>query len=423
MGCSKEPERLTIVFSNDTMGKIRSCGCPKNDLGGLGRRATFVHAVRDTAQHLLVLDAGDFFGTQINYGKEKADLTMKSMKLMGYDALVPGEAEFSLGMDYFRERVRDLSLPAILANVYDAQTGKQLFPSHKIVSFPGGLRVGLVGVIGEKIALPPQVDAGTIEIKSPLSRVRAVIETLRPEVDLIVILAHMGFTEARNLAMNQNGIDIIIFGHDGRPSRSTRIFNGAYLLQVPKEGKYIGIASASLGPEKKILRLLADQQPISNVFADDEAVVKLFKAYDIDIALKENATLPTGVTHPGQTVRKPFVTAEKCKECHERIYDAWQRTSHASAFDTLEVGSRGFDRDCTPCHSTGFYDVGGFVNSASTPSLKHVQCEACHGNGHDHSDDPEKKMGKNAQTSCAVCHTDEWSPSFDFAASWRKIAH
>lgn len=423
-GCSrKEPDRLTIIFSNDTMGKIRSCGCPKNDLGGLGRRTTFIHAVRDTARALLVVDGGDFFGMQINYGKEKADLTMKSMVLMGYDAAVPGEAEFSLGADYLHTRAGEIGLPLLACNIMDAGSGKPLFPSYKVVTYPDGLRIGLIGVFGEKMQMPPQVEPGTLRIASPLQRVRAIMEKLQPETDLIVVIAHMEFHGARELAQKQDGIDLIVYGHHGRPMRTTRQINGAYLLQVPREGKYVGIATAILGPDRRIESLAVKQQPMSKEFSDDEAVVKLFDAYDINIALKEKSVMPTGVTDPSRTVRKPFVTAGRCKECHEAIFESWRTTRHAAAFDTLIALSRNYDRDCTPCHTTGFYNIGGFVNAATTPDLVNVQCEACHGNGFDHSAHPGTKTAGLAHDSCMPCHTEEWSPAFDATAEWRKIAH
>lgn len=422
-GCSKKPERLTIVFSNDMMGKIRSCGCPSNDLGGMGRMATLVKTVRDTAGAVLLLDGGDFFGTEINYGKEKADLTMKSMELMKYDGVVPGETEFGLGTEYFVRRAREVRLPVVLANVFDARTDSLLFPPHTVVTLSGGLRVGLTGVLSDRIKLPPQVEPGSLAVKSPLALVQKAVKSLRPGVDLVVVLAHMDIGEARDLALKTDGIDLVVCGHQGRPMRNTRQFNGAYLLQVPKEGRYMGVAGAVLNERRKIERLAVQQQPISNVFADDEAIVKLFKAYDIDIALKEKVSAPTGLTRPDQTVRKPFATARACGECHEDIFQKWKASVHAGAFGILREGSRDFDRDCTPCHTTGFYEVGGFVNAGSTPDLIDVQCEACHGNGYDHAKNPAEKTHKDAKTACAACHDAQWSPHFDFPSYWRKIAH
>ncbi|MBI4721347.1 MAG: hypothetical protein HY770_09045 [Chitinivibrionia bacterium] len=422
-GCSKKPQRLTIVFSNDLMGKIRSCGCPSNDLGGLGRMATFIKTVHDTAGAVLLLDGGDFFGAEINYGKEKADITMKSMALMKYHGVVPGETDFGLGVPFLVRRSRDVRLPLVLANVFDARSDSLLFPRHAIVTLAGGLRVGLTGVFSDKIKLPPQVESGSLAVRSPLAAVRNEVSFLRPQVDLVVVLAHMDIGEARDLALKTGGIDLIVCGHEGRPMRNARQFNGAYLLQVPKEGRYMGVAGAYLNAQRKIERLAVTQQPISKVFEDDEAIVKLFKAYDIDIALKEKSAMPTGVTRPDQTVRKPFVTAGACGKCHGEEVRKWQETGHARAFGTLRGQSRDFDRDCTSCHTTGFYEIGGFVNARSTPDLVDVQCEACHGNGYDHANDPARTTPANARAACVTCHDDQWSPQFDFASYWQKISH
>ena len=74
-----KPERLAIVYTNDVRGEIRSCGCASHDLGGLGRRTTFMRVFRDTTTaDVLLVVAGDFFSASINYGKEKAELAMKS---------------------------------------------------------------------------------------------------------------------------------------------------------------------------------------------------------------------------------------------------------------------------------------------------------------------------------------------------------
>ena len=99
-GCSETERTLTIVYSNDMLGEIRSCGCAAKDFGGLGRRATFLEAERRRSRNMLVLEGGDFFGADINYGQEKAALTLEAMAYMDYDGIVPGEKEFGFGIDF-----------------------------------------------------------------------------------------------------------------------------------------------------------------------------------------------------------------------------------------------------------------------------------------------------------------------------------
>ena len=91
---------MTILFSSDLLGKIRSCGCTVDDTGGLGRRATYVEEIRAKDGHVLVLDAGDAFSIDLSYSQAEADLTWDAFNLMRLDAFTPGETELVFGLPY-----------------------------------------------------------------------------------------------------------------------------------------------------------------------------------------------------------------------------------------------------------------------------------------------------------------------------------
>ncbi len=413
----REPDRLAIVYTNDVRGEIRSCGCATHDLGGLGRRATFVKVFRDTTEaDMLLVDAGDFFSSSINYGKEKADLTLKSMALMNYDAVVPGENEFGFGIDYFKERTRAVGLHVIASNVFDVASDSLVFPASREVKLASGLRVGIAGVVSPSLKMPPQVTAGSIEVRDPLTSVQSQVDALRSRTDVVVVLAHMTRTEAQRLAEALKGVDVVVNGHDGLPPRHVKRWGDAYVVQVAAKGMYVGVASARLGDDKKISYLSSWSAGLGKMYGDDEAIAKLFNAYDMDVVAREKAALPpsTAVT---------FAGAEACQACHAPIFEQWKSTRHAHAFDVLTAQNRQFDRDCTPCHTTGFFKTGGFVNASATPQLSSVQCEACHGNGAQHAKDPTVKTDMVAKTACRTCHTSEQTPDFDFATFWARIDH
>ena len=126
-GESPPPRRLTIAFSNDMKGEIRSCGCASKDVGGLGRRATFLSALRDTTvADFLLLEGGGFFSTKLNYGREKADLTLDAMSMMDYDGVVIGEEDLGFGVEYLLRRTRETGLPVVVANLVDTPGGHPL---------------------------------------------------------------------------------------------------------------------------------------------------------------------------------------------------------------------------------------------------------------------------------------------------------
>ena len=416
----EKPRGLTIAFSNDLHGEIRSCGCAVKDYGGLGRRATFLAAVRDTTGDFLLVDGGDIFAAGMNYGREKADLTLRSMAHMGYQAVVVGEKDFGFGTDYIVKRPREVGLPIVVANLFDAATDTLLFAATREVTLPSGLRVGLVGAITPTLKLPPQVHPGSLEIRDPVTTIRPIVDSLRTRVDLVVVLAHMGRHEARRLAEAVPGVDVVVHGHEGAPMRQARRFGNAYVLQVGDRGRYMGVAYATLGKDARIASLSLAAVPLDKRFADDEAIAKLFQVYDLDIAAREKVA-PTVAEAAAPKDR--FVGANACRPCHAAFNDQWSQTPHAHAFETLAARGREFDRDCTPCHSTGFYHAGGFVSATATPELTAVQCESCHGNGAAHVRDPRVKTTADARSECRQCHTVDQTPDFEFDSFWAKLSN
>ncbi len=425
--CSKpnapKVQTLTVAFSNDMEGEIRSCGCKTNDFGGLGRQASLVSLMDDTSSNFLLLEGGDFFGPEINYGKEKAEVTLKAMVIMGYHGVVIGETDLGFGIEYLRQRSRDIGLPILVANLFDAQADTLIFPASRLVTTKGGLRVGLIGVMGSDLKLPPQVPQGMVRISDPVEAIASEIEAIGEKTDLIVLLAHMSRKDAFEVARKTERADLIVYGHEGRPMRKTQPVGKAYLLQVLKEGRYLGHAFCRLNEGKRIQAIETGMKALDTGFPDDERVAKLFEAYDMHIREKEKSGQPIGVITAGEGLDKPFAGAEKCRECHEEIFANWQETAHAHSFEILERDSREFDRDCTPCHTTGFYKRGGFSGLASTPELINVQCEACHGNGYDHVLNADVRTQANAAKVCTDCHTEEWTPDFSYADGWAKIQH
>jgi 5'-nucleotidase len=277
--CSKEPPRtLTIAFSNDLNGEIRTCDCPGENLGGLGRRATFLASVRDTTGDFLLLDGGDIFSSEASFGVAKADVAIKSMAIMGYNGVVVGEKDFGFGVDYIVNSTSDAGLPVLAANVYDAKTNELLFAPSSKVEYPSGLRVGIIGVLGDLMTLPRQVPAGAVKVTDPVEAVEREVSAFQGGVDVVVVLAHLPLQKAKDLARRVRSIDVVVCGHEGRRLRKVEREGNAFVLQVPPDGWYGGVAFAVLGKEGGIRDLTAELTPLTARFEDHQAITELFSA-------------------------------------------------------------------------------------------------------------------------------------------------
>jgi hypothetical protein len=105
-----------------------------------------------------------------------------------------------------------------------------------------------------------------------------------------------------------------------------------------------------------------------------------------------------------------YVGVEKCKGCHSKEYNDYQKRKFTKAWNVLVMRGKDKDGECLKCHATG-YGEGGFVSDDVTPNLKYKQCEACHGPGGKHANnpgDPEAMLGmKNyvrEKDVCIKCH-------------------
>jgi 5'-nucleotidase/UDP-sugar diphosphatase len=225
---------VTLLFTNDFESAFDPIPAWWRDdvkhVGGVAQLATLVERERRAAGLSFLFDAGDIFtGTLTRL--TRGELPFELMTTMGYDAMCVGNHEFEYGWQVFREARMRAPFPVLAANIFYAGTQIPFVQPYTVLE-RGGLRLGVIGVIGQDAAtalIPSHVRG--LEFRDPVAAVRAAVEKLRPDVDLVVVLAHQGWTapmqtdaEARpevqrdiasdlRLASQVPGIDVLLSGH------------------------------------------------------------------------------------------------------------------------------------------------------------------------------------------------------------------
>jgi hypothetical protein len=114
----------------------------------------------------------------------------------------------------------------------------------------------------------------------------------------------------------------------------------------------------------------------------------------------------------------------ECADCHDEEATFWAGTGHAKAYKTLSDQFKEFNLDCVSCHVTG-YDQPGGSTVTHVDNLKNVQCEACHGPGSLHAEDPEAKnliRLEPPRDLCVKCHhPPHVHEGWDVEAAWKHI--
>ena len=133
-----------------------------------------------------------------------------------------------------------------------------------------------------------------------------------------------------------------------------------------------------------------------------------------------------------------FVGAEGCKSCHTgaenvNVYEKWQKSKHAGAFELLKKKGQEKNPKCIYCHTTGYQEGGYKPGSANASKFEGIQCESCHGAGSEYIEIDHMDTGKAVEhgliipmeSLCIKCHNKD-CPSFkgfNFKTYFNKITH
>lgn len=254
---------VTLLFTNDLESAFDPIPAWWRDdveeVGGVAHLATLIERERAAAPLAFLFDAGDIFTGSLTRRTGGA-LPFELMITMGYDAMCIGNHEFEYGWEVFREAAQLAPFPVLAANIVYAGTDIPFLQPYAVLE-RDGFRVGVIGVIGldAATALIPSHVTG-LEFGDPEAAVRAAVARLRPEVDLVVLLAHQGWTapmqtdaEARPevqrdigadlaLAGAVPGIDVVLCGHADagteRPAVAPK--TGTLVMQTYGHGTRLG---------------------------------------------------------------------------------------------------------------------------------------------------------------------------------------
>ncbi len=154
-----------------------------------------------------------------------------------------------------------------------------------------------------------------------------------------------------------------------------------------------------------------------------------FNSYLRDVYVMELKKL-VALPNPPLLFKAGYSGEQRCRICHEKEHMQWSLTRHADAFQSLIRKGKEDDGACLSCHVTGFGKQGGYMmeNRRRSKHLKNVQCESCHGPGHEActaftGSNPEKKKAAAWKQICISCHTEKESLNFKFAKRYPRVLH
>lgn len=198
--------------------------------------AAFVNQLRALkAQHdALLLDSGDAIRAG-NIGVPlRPEAAWEWMRTAGYDAMTLGNREFHLTVAGFAAKTRGAPCPLLCANLRpkNPDTPTPVQPVWRTEH--RGVRVAVLGLTVPMITPRMKVAALSAYLfDPPLEVARQWVARLRPEVDLLIALTHIGIQHDRRLAEACPDLDLILGGHSHLPTETPEQIGGVWLSHAP----------------------------------------------------------------------------------------------------------------------------------------------------------------------------------------------
>jgi 2',3'-cyclic-nucleotide 2'-phosphodiesterase (5'-nucleotidase family) len=210
----------------------------------LARRATLFKQERAENDGLiLALDAGSsLIGDWVTL-KSEGRAMVEAMNALGYDALTVGRLDMSSGLEAAQERAKEANFPFLSANMVGIDDNELIFQPYTVID-RYGVQIGIIGLSELQASQAP----GTTDKVAMLDAREAAekyVAELRDQVDLLIVLSHLGMEEDKALAAAVPGIDIIIGGNTRKLMNEPDRVGDTLVVQQGYRGEWVGILEAS----------------------------------------------------------------------------------------------------------------------------------------------------------------------------------
>jgi 2',3'-cyclic-nucleotide 2'-phosphodiesterase (5'-nucleotidase family) len=242
-------DRLTIVQLNDSHGYI----LPHNELyfkdgkeiykeaGGYARIAGLFKKVKEqNPEGTILLDNGDtIHGTYLavnNGGKNMIPL----LNELSFDAMTT-HWEFAYGPKEVKKIEEKLKFPILAINCYYKNNDELFFKPYLILKRLK-YKIGIIGIACNIIdkTMPPKFSEGIYFTLGKGELPKYIRELGNKEVDIIIVLSHLGYPQELQLTKDIDGIDILLSGHTHNRVYKPVFENNTIIFQSGCHGSFIG---------------------------------------------------------------------------------------------------------------------------------------------------------------------------------------
>jgi 5'-nucleotidase len=264
------PLTLTLLHTNDLHSHFVETS----------RIASYIERIRQgvSSEKLLLVDCGDFLDrARLETEGTQGAANRTVLETIGYDAVLIGNNE---GLSYTTEELdilfRDMPIPIVCANMTLSKSRQ--CPSWMVPTLmleKSGIRIGLIGLTAP---FNEYYELLGWNAADPMDTVKLEVERMRREVDVIIVLSHLGLRQDERMAASVEGIDLILGGHTHHLLEVPLLIEGTVIGAAGKFGSHIGHLELTFETGNKLVKISGGCIP-TDEFPRHAAVDSLMDSY------------------------------------------------------------------------------------------------------------------------------------------------
>lgn len=257
--------QINDVYEITTVGKE----------GGMAKVATVLNSYKRINPNTFLVLAGDFFspsalGTARVNGERLAGKQMVAiLNIVPLWLTTFGNHEFDVSEDQFRQRVAESQFGYVASNVLNPQD--QLFPkteAFRIQTITSGARQVRVGYFGLTIPSNPKP---YVKYTDFMEAAEKQVKALRPQVDVLIAITHLGYEDDVKVAKAFPEIDMIIGGHEHEMHR-IEIASLPGIYKADANARSVFVHEFAFDPVTRALRRSSRLERLTADVPEDAAV-------------------------------------------------------------------------------------------------------------------------------------------------------
>lgn len=319
---------ITQADADLGLGAINSV----TNVGGAARMSTVLQRERARADRVIHVDSGDYYQGAPIFNFFQGEPETRTMAQFGVDAAVVANHEFDSGAINVGRQMQKWASYNLLAANYDwADTDQPNYALLGTVAKPfqvfnqGGLKVAVIGManLSSLSSLYDQPNRLSITPINTVEVAQFYVDLLRPTVDLVVLVSHLGLDVDQRVARNTTGIDVIMGGHN----------------------------HIVVNPPQEIQDCQADGLALGQIWVDDPNL-----KVDIDSPAPDDELHPDPVGHPWKTIRN----------CKPRKVVIAHSGAFAKYVGRLDLVLSNTPKDASPTGNPADYEIANGFEVIST---------------------------------------------------------